>query len=131
VSILLFSRVKDSVCKGFAVAILLKSFLRWLLERIYMINVTPIKIDDKTAVGVKVDLPESPPLLLVMGERGFVMCGFLKMDAAEKLNVTAAMVSGVKSFDDVLEAEVKAVTSEARKKGIKPGMTGKEALKLL
>ena len=96
-----------------------------------MINITPIKIDGKTAVGVKVGLPESPPLLLVMGERGFVMCGFLNMDAAEKLNVTAAMVSGVKSFDDVLEAEVKAVTSEARKKGIKPGMTGKEALKLL
>ena len=96
-----------------------------------MINITPIKIDDKTAVGVKVDLPESPPLLLVMGERGFVMCGFLNMDAAEKLNVTAAMVSGVKSFNDVLEAEVKAVTSEAHKKGIRLGMTGKEALKLL
>jgi len=96
-----------------------------------MINITPIKIDDKTAVGVKVDLPESPPLLLVIGERGFVMCGFLNMDAAEKLNVTAAMVSGVKNFDDVLEAEVKAVTSKAQKKGIRPGMTGKEALKLL
>ncbi|MFQ5758820.1 MAG: YunC family protein [Candidatus Bathyarchaeia archaeon] len=96
-----------------------------------MISINPLKIDGKAAVGVKVDLPGSPPLLLVIGETGFVMCGFLNMDAAEKLDVTAAMVSGVKNFDDVLEAEVKAVTSEARKKGIKPGMTGKEALKLL
>ncbi len=96
-----------------------------------MISINSLKIDDKTVVGIKVDLPESPPLLLVIGERGFVMCGFLNMEAAEKLNVAAAMVSGVKSFDDVLEAKVKAVTSKAQKMRIKPGMTGKEALKIL
>ena len=96
-----------------------------------MINVSPFKIGDKTAVGVRVDLPESPPLLLVIGEKGFVMCGFLNMDAAEKLNVTAAMVSGVKDFNDILKGEVRAVTSEARKKGIKLGMTGKEAVRCL
>ena len=100
-------------------------------REICMIEVDPLKIDGKTAVGLKVDLPDSPPLLLVMGETGFVMCGFLNVDAAEKLDVTAAMVSGVKSFEDVLEAEVKAVTSEARKKGIEPGMKGKDAVKLL
>ena len=96
-----------------------------------MISINPLEIDDKTAVGIKVDLPESPPLLLVIGEKGFVMCGFLNMNAAEKLNVAAAMVSGVKNLEDVLEAEVKAVTSKAKKKGIIPGMVGKEALKLL
>ncbi len=96
-----------------------------------MIEINPLKIDSKTAVGLKVDLPNAPPLLLVMGEKGFVMCGFLNMDAAEKLNVTAAMVSGVKSFEDVLEAGVKAVTSEARKMGIEPGMKGTDAIKLL
>ncbi|MFQ6064731.1 MAG: YunC family protein [Candidatus Bathyarchaeia archaeon] len=96
-----------------------------------MIRINPIEIDDKTALGVKVDLPDSPPLLLVIGERGFVMCGFLNMDAAEKLSVAAAMVSGVKTFEDVLEAEVRGVTSRAKKKGIKLGMTGEEALKLL
>ncbi|MBE0512218.1 DUF1805 domain-containing protein, partial [Candidatus Bathyarchaeota archaeon] len=49
----------------------------------------------------------------------------------EKVNVTAAMVSGVKTFDDVLEAEIKAVTSKAQAKGIKVGMKGKDAVKLL
>ena len=96
-----------------------------------MIKINPLKIDSKTAVGLKVDLPNAPPLLLVMGEKGFVMCGFLNMDAAEKLNVTAAMASGVKSFEDVLEAGVKAVTSEARKMGIEPGMMGRDAVELL
>ncbi len=122
---------KGNSSKGFAVVILLASFWKCLHEGIYVISINPLKIDEKTALGVKVDLPDSPPLLLVIGEKGFVMCGFLNMDAAEKLNVTAAMVSGVKTFDDVLEAEVRAVTSKAKKKGIKPGMTGKEALKLL
>ncbi len=59
------------------------------------------------------------------------MCGFLNIDVAEKVNVTAAMVSGVKTFDDVLAAEIKAVTSKAQMKGIKVGMKGEDAVKLL
>jgi len=96
-----------------------------------VIDVTPLRIDDKVALGVKVDLPDSPPFLMVVGRTGFVMCGFLNMDTAERLNVLAAMVSGVKDFDDVLEAEVKAATSKAQMKGIKLGMKGKEAIKRL
>jgi len=96
-----------------------------------MINMTPLKIDDKVAVGLRVDLPDSPPLLLIVGRTGFVMCGFLNIDVAEKVNVTAAMVSSVKTFDDVLAAEIKAVTSKAQMKGIKVGMKGEDAVKLL
>jgi len=96
-----------------------------------MIHTAPLRIDDKTATGLRVDLPDSPPLVMIIGRTGFVMCGFLNMEAAEKLNVTAAMVSGVRNFDDVLEAEVKAITSRAERKGIKVGMKGKDAVKLL
>lgn len=94
-----------------------------------MINVTTIKVDGKPCLGLRVDLPESPPLLLMVAEKGFVMCGFLNMDAAEKLEVSAAMVCGVKTFEDVLNAQVKAVTTKARNSGIEPGMKGSEALK--
>ena len=96
-----------------------------------MIHTAPLRIDEKTATGLRVDLPDSPPLVMIIGRTGFIMCGFLNMEAAEKLNVTAAMVSGVGNFDDVLEAEVKAVTSRAERKGIKVGMKGKDAVKLL
>jgi len=96
-----------------------------------MIHTAPLRIDDKTATGLRVDLPDSPPLVMIIGRTGFVMCGFLSVEAAERLNVTAAMVSGVRNFDDVLEAEVKAVTSRADDKGIKVGMKGKDAVKLL
>jgi len=96
-----------------------------------MIHTTPLRINGKTAIGLKVDLPDSPPLVMIIGQTGFIMCGFLNMEAAEKLNVAAATVSGVKNFDDVLEAEVKAVTSKAERKGIKVGMKGRDAVKLL
>lgn len=90
-----------------------------------------LKIADKTATGLLVELPDSPPLVMIIGKTGFIMCGFLNTDAAEKLNVAAVMVSGVKSFEDVLKAEVKAVTTKAKMKGISVGMKGEEALKLL
>lgn len=96
-----------------------------------MICVEQLSIDNKTATGLKVDLPDSPPLLAIIGKSGFVICGFLNIEAAEKLNVTAAVVSGVRTFEDVLKAEVKAVTSKAKTKGVTVGMKGEEALKLL
>jgi uncharacterized protein YunC (DUF1805 family) len=96
-----------------------------------MINVTSLKIDDKVCLGIRVELPNSPPLLIVIADEGFIMCGFLNVEAAEKLGVAAAMVSGVKTFDDVLNANVKAVTSKAETLGVKVGMKGAEALKLM
>ena len=96
-----------------------------------MIYVEQLKIADKTATGLKVELPDSPPLVAIIGNAGFIMCAFLNIDAAEKLNVAAAMVSGVKTFEDVLKAEIKAATSKARLRGVIVGMKGEEALKLL
>ena len=94
-----------------------------------MINITSLKVDGKAFLGVRVELPDSPPLLLVVAEKGFVMCGFLNVEAAERLEIAAAMVSGVKAFDDVLDAQVKAVTSKAKSFGVEVGMKGTEALK--
>lgn len=96
-----------------------------------MIDVTPLKIEDKTALGLRVELPDSPPLVLIIGQTGFVGCGFINIEAAERLKVSAATVSGVKSFDDVLNADIKAATSKAQTQGVKIGMRGKEAVKHL
>ena len=96
-----------------------------------MISVAPVRVGEGSAVGLRVELPGSPPLLLVIGNKGFVMCGYLNMEAAESLGVCAATVIGVKSFEDVLEAEIKAVTTKAQKLGVKTGMRGKQAVKLM
>lgn len=94
-----------------------------------MISVVSVKVDGKICLGVRVGLPDSPPLLLVVAERGFVMCGFLNVDVAERLGVAAAVVSEVKSFEDVFNAQVKAVTSKAKSLGVNAGMKGADALK--
>ena len=93
-----------------------------------MINVGTVKVGDKRFLGVRVELPDSPPLVLIVADKGFVMCGFLNIEAAERLGVAAAMVSGVKTFDDILFAEIKAATSKAKSLGVQPGMRGEEAL---
>lgn len=94
-----------------------------------MISVMSVRVYDKTCLGVRVELPGSPPLLLVVAEKGFVMCGFLNVDVAEKLGVAAAVVSGVKSFEEVLNANVKATTSKAEALGVSVGMKGVDTLK--
>ena len=96
-----------------------------------MIYVEKLDVEGKGALGLKVELPSSPPLLLIVGNKGFIMCGYLNIEVAEKLQVAAAIVSGVKNFDDVLNAEIKAVTSRAKELGINVGLKGKEALKKL
>jgi len=87
-----------------------------------------IKIDGKNAVGVKVDL-EGAPLLLIIAPKGYVMCGYLNLETAEKFGQVAAIVTGVKSFDDVLSVKVAKLTMKAKELGIKKGMTGRDALK--
>lgn len=96
-----------------------------------MISIKTINLDGDSAMGLRVELPESPPLLLIIAKKGFIMCGFLNLEAAEKLGVSAAMVSGVKTFEDVLEAQIKAATTKAKGFGVKEGMKGTDALKCL
>ncbi|RLI13617.1 DUF1805 domain-containing protein [Candidatus Bathyarchaeota archaeon] len=88
-----------------------------------------VDVDGRKILAVKVELPGSPPLLLLVAEKGFVMCGYLNIEVAERLGVAAAMVSGVRTFEDVLEAPIRALTSKARELGVKEGMKGREALK--
>ncbi|MGQ9538301.1 MAG: YunC family protein [Candidatus Bathycorpusculaceae bacterium] len=99
------------------------------MEAVVLINVAFVKVNGKRCLGVRVELPDSPPLLLIVAEKGFVMCGFLNIEAAERLGVAAAMVSGVKTFEDVLNAEVKAATTKAKSLGVTLGMHGADALK--
>lgn len=95
-----------------------------------MISIKGLKVDGKNCLALRVDLPESPaPLLLITAEKGFVMCGFLNVEAAERTGVSAAMVSAVKTFEDVLIAPVRAMTSKAKDLGVQEGMKGEDALK--
>ncbi len=89
--------------------------------------VEDIKLENGTAVGLKFEL-QNAPLVLVKAERGFVMCGYLNMDVADRLGDIACNVSGVSNFDQLFDAEIIELTEKAKDIGIQLGMHGKEAL---
>lgn len=91
---------------------------------------TEINIDGKPAMGVEVALPKAP-LVLVHAPGGFVMCGYLNIETANKLGVPAAMVRGVSTVNDLLAASIVEMSDAAAEKGVQIGMSGQDALKRL
>jgi uncharacterized protein YunC (DUF1805 family) len=86
-----------------------------------------VEIGKKKGVGMEIELPKAP-LVLVKGKHGFVMCGYLNAEVADKMGEAAAVVRGVKTVDDLLAAKITAVTAAASARGVSVGMTGREAL---
>lgn len=89
--------------------------------------VEQIKLENGSAIGLKMDM-ENAPLLVIRAGCGFVMCGYLNMDVANKLGDVAVRVTGVRSFEEVLNAKAQDVSEAARKLGITVGMPAREAL---
>ena len=83
--------------------------------------------ENGTALGLKMDM-EHAPLLVIRAKKGFVMCGYLNMETANRLGDAAVRVTGVRSFEEVLNARAADVSEAAKRLGITTGMTAKEAL---
>ena len=67
-------------------------------------------------------------ILIVKARRGFLGCGYLSAATADKVGDAAVIVSGVKNFEDMLAARVKAVSAAAAALGVTLEMNGREAL---
>jgi uncharacterized protein YunC (DUF1805 family) len=89
-----------------------------------------INFEKGSGVGLKMDM-EHAPLLVIRAGCGFVMCGYLNMEIANKLEDVAVRVTGVRSFEDVLNAKTADVSEAAKKRGIMTGMSAKEALNMM
>lgn len=87
-----------------------------------------VTIDGKDFKGLTLQLNPKAPLLILQGGRGYLACGYISVATAEKLGDAAAIVRGVKTYDDMLAASVQETSPEAERLGVKPGMTGREAL---
>lgn len=90
--------------------------------------VEQIELGNGSAIGLKFDM-EHAPLLVIRARKGFVMCGYLDVNIANKLGDVAVRVTGVNSFEDVLDAKAVDVSEAAKNIGITIGMQAKEALK--
>ena len=69
------------------------------------------------------------PLLLIKGTKGLLACGYLNIETFNKTGEVAAIVTGVRTHEDMLKSKVIAASNAARAIGIEIGMAGEDALK--
>ena len=70
-------------------------------------------------------------ILIIAADRGFLGCGYINVAAANRVGDICAIVTGVKTPEDMLEAHVVDMSEKAAELGIKKGMIGTEALLLI
>lgn len=74
---------------------------------------------------------QSKNFLVLRGTKGYVMCGYLNMDAANKFNDVAIKITGISSLEEALKAVAVEVSVAAQAAGIKIGTPVKEILELI
>ena len=98
-----------------------------------MIATEILNVNGKPVQGVCIASPGGeghPNMLVLTGRRGYIMCGYLNMEAAESFGDAACVISG-SSFGELLQNPVKALSAKAGELGIREGMTGEEAFRIL
>ena len=79
---------------------------------------------------IKEQIQLGMPLLVIKGSKGFLGCGYINVETCNKTGEACGIVTGVKTHEEMLSAEVKAVSQEAKKLGVRIGMSGVEALEI-
>lgn len=95
-----------------------------------MIKREKIKIGAKYIEAILINL-QSKNLILLRGSRGYAMCGYLNMNAAEKFKDAAIKITGIVTIEEALKTSVYSCTSSAKKLGISKGQPISEALKII
>ena len=89
-----------------------------------------IKLEKGQAIGYLIEL-NNAPLIIVQAKKGYVMCGYLNMDTANKLGDIAGKVTGVKTFNDIFNTIIIELSENAKKVGLYEGMNAKDFLNML
>jgi uncharacterized protein YunC (DUF1805 family) len=101
-------------------------FLEYVL---FMIE--EITIDKQRDVHfIKIDM-YSAPIVMIKGRKGYVMCGYLNMQTAEKLGDAAALVRGVKDRQSIMKATIEETTTAGQSLGLQKGKKVEEVIGLL
>ena len=90
-----------------------------------------IKVKNTVFKGIELDLCDETKLLVITGKKGYIMCGYLNINTAQKRNDVACIVTGVKTIEDILNSNVVAITAKAQELGISMNMPVKEVLEIL
>lgn len=95
-----------------------------------MIEADSVEISGSKYQYIRVPMARAP-LLLLKGGKGFVMCGYLNLEAANKLGDCAVRVSGVTDLKTLLDSKAAGVSEEAGKLGIREGQKVSDFIHLL
>jgi uncharacterized protein YunC (DUF1805 family) len=95
-----------------------------------MLKYRKIKVGKKYIEALAMKF-QTKNLIVLRGDRGYIMCGYLNLKVAEKFNDAAIKIVGVADINDALLAQVHSCTPEAKKLGIKKGQTVKDILNLI
>ncbi|MBQ3942923.1 MAG: DUF1805 domain-containing protein [Elusimicrobia bacterium] len=90
-----------------------------------------IKVKNSVFKGIELDLCDDTKLLVITGKKGYIMCGYLNINTAQKRNDVACIVTGVKTIEDMLNSNVVALTAKAQSLGISMNMGVKQVLEIL
>ena len=90
-----------------------------------------IKIKKTIFKGIELELSKESNLLVITGDKGYIMCGYLNINTAQKRNDVACIVTGVKTIEDILNSNIVALTAKAQELGISMNMPVKKALEIL
>lgn len=91
-------------------------------------EIKEITVNGKKYQAFEDEAAPGTSLVYIKGSKGFIMCGYLNLETAEKKGNIAAVVTGIKTAEDMLGANIAAATSFARAAGITEGMPVREAL---
>ena len=98
-----------------------------------MMKIEQLDVNGTNAQGVILVAPGGeghPNMIVVTCRKGYLMCGYLNLDAAEKFGDAAVLVGGA-DFEAVLTNPIKGMTTAAKEAGVREGMTGSEAAAVL
>lgn len=98
-----------------------------------MVQIQELNINGTKAQGMLLVSPGGeghPNMIEITCDKGYLMCGYLNLEAAEKFGDAAVLVGGT-DFNAVLANPIKGATTAAKALGVKDGMTGAEAAVLL
>jgi len=89
-----------------------------------------IKVGEKELDAFRIELA-SKSLIVIVGNKGYIMCGYLNMAVADKFKDVAVRVTGVDTISQVLRAKVESCSKQACKMGIYKGQPVKEVLGII
>jgi len=95
-----------------------------------MFEIKKIKVGEKTIEALSTKLGEKN-LVLLKGSKGYIMCGYLNLEVAQKFNDVAVMITGVSTVNDALNSQAHSCTSAATALGIKKGQPIKEVISII